>query len=136
MRKLFLIPVMAAVLAIGAPASSAAAHATKFVSITKSAFVPASVAVTTGDLVTWTNSDSANHQVVSQTAGFASPILKPGETFTYQFSKAGKFGYHDALTKATGSGTVTVANAPVVVTATLSANVKAITYGARSVTLS
>jgi len=136
MRKLFFIPLVAAALAIGAPATTAATHATKFVSITKSAFVPANAAIETGDSVTWTNSDSANHQVASQTAGFASPILKPGETFTFQFSKAGKFGYHDALSKATGSGTVTVTNAPLNVTATLSASASAITYGVRSVTLS
>src|SRR5436305_584258 len=41
---------MAAVLAIGAPASTAAAHAsTKFVSITRTAFVPSAVAITTGE---------------------------------------------------------------------------------------
>jgi plastocyanin len=136
MRKLLLIPVMAAVLAIGASASTAAAHATKIVSITKSAFVPASLAISTGDSVTWTNSDSANHQVVSQAAGFASPILKPGDTFTYAFAKAGKFGYSDAQSKATGKGTVTVTNPPLNVTATLSASASAVTYGVNSVTLS
>jgi plastocyanin len=137
MRKLLLIPVMAAALAIGAPASTAAAHATtKFVSITRTGFVPSAVTLFTGDSVTWTNSDSINHQVVSQSAGFASPILKPSETFTYTFAKAGKFNYKDALSNKTGSGSVTVKDAPVTVTASLSASAAAVVYGVNSVTLS
>jgi plastocyanin len=136
MRKLLMIPLLAAVLAVGAPASMGATQATKFVSITRTAFVPSSVAISTGDSVTWTNSDSLNHQVVSQSAGFASPILKPNDTFTWTFPTAGKFGYHDALSKQTGSGSVTVTNPPVNVTASLSASATAIVYGVNSVTLS
>src|SRR4051794_37440519 len=136
MRKLLLIPLAAAVLAIGANASTAATQATKFVSITRTAFVPASVSVYAGDSVTWTNSDTVNHQVVSQSAGFASPILKPNETFTYTFTKVGKFSYKDALSNKTGNGSVTVKDAPVTVTASLSSSVAAVVYGVNSVTLS
>jgi plastocyanin len=136
MRKLLMIPLLAAVLAIGAQASTGATHATKFVGITRTAFVPSSVAINTGDSITWTNSDSVNHQVASQSAGFASPILKPGDTFTWTFPTAGKFGYHDVLSKQTGNGSVTVTAPPVNVTASLSSSATAIVYGVNSVTLS
>jgi plastocyanin len=135
MRTLILIPLAAALLAIGSTTSNAATHATKTVGITHTAFVPSSVSVVTGDSVTWTNSDTVNHQVVSQSAGFASPILKPNETFTFTFAKAGKFGYKDALSTKTGTGSVTVANPPVSVTATLAADTSSVVYGVGSVTL-
>src|SRR5437764_910615 len=101
MRRLLLIPLAAAVLALGANASASTA-ATKYVSITRTAFVPASVSVYAGDSVTWTNSDTINHQVVSQSAGFASSILKPNQTFSFTFGKVGKFSYRDALSTKTG----------------------------------
>jgi len=136
MRKLLLIPLAAAVLAIGANASTAATQATKYVSITRTAFVPASVSVYTGDSVTWTNSDTVNHQVVSQSAGFASPILKPNETFSFTFAKLGKFAYKDALSTKTGGGTVHVVTRPTQVTASLAANTGSIVWNQSSVTLS
>jgi plastocyanin len=136
MRKLLLIPLAAAVLAIGANASTAATHATKYVSITRTAFVPASVSVYAGDSVTWTNSDTVNHQVVSQSAGFASPILKPNETFSFTFGKVGRFGYRDALSSKTGSGTVHVVTRPAQVTASLAADTGSIVWGQAAVTLS
>jgi plastocyanin len=135
MRKLILIPLAAAVLAVGAPLTSASTKATKYVSITRTAFVPKSVSVYTGDSVTWTNSDTVNHQVVSQSAGFASPILKPNETFSFTYSKVGKFSYKDALSSKTGTGLVSAVARPADVTATLSANAASIVYGAGAVTL-
>jgi plastocyanin len=136
-RSLILIPLALAALVIGAPAS-AQQHATKAVAITHSAFVPSAVAIVAADSVTWTNSDSVNHQVVSQDAGFASPILKPGETYTHAFATAGKFSYKDALVKSTGNGTVTVtAPPPPPLNATLSlvGNTTSIVYGVDSATL-
>ena len=93
MRKLLLLPFVAALL-LAAPSALAA---TKTVSITKSGFVPNSVTIEQGDAVTWTNSDDRNRQPVSQSAGFASPILKPGETFTFTFKDEGNFTVRDAL---------------------------------------
>jgi len=95
MRKLLLLPLLAAALAV----SPAALGATKTVSITNSAFVPNSVMIESGDSIIWTNSDSRNRQPISQDAGFASPILKPGETYTYAFKDDGKFTITDALVK-------------------------------------
>jgi len=134
MSKLVLILLAAAALTIGAPAS-AAQHATKTVSITRTAFVPNSVSIFVGDSVTWTNSDSIDHQVVSQAAGFASPILHPGDTFTHVFDTAGKFGYHDALSTKTGNGSVTVVAQPLNATLSLNASATSVVYGVNSVQL-
>ena len=105
MRRLSLLLVMVLVVAGAAPA--AAENAT--VAITKNAFVPRTVAVQVGDTVTWTNSDTVDRQIVSQQAGFASPILKPGQTFSFVFTKTGSFRYQDP--KGSPTGTVVVSRA-------------------------
>jgi hypothetical protein len=76
--------------------------------------------------VTWTNNDTVNHQVVSQAAGLASPILKPNENFSFTFAKAGRFTIIDALDSKFPKGTVVV-TAPAGVS--LSAAPQAVTYG-------
>jgi hypothetical protein len=76
--------------------------------------------------VTWHNADSANHQVVANDGSFASPVLKPDESFSFTFQKAGKVNYHDALATSQ-RGSVTV-NAPAA-NVTLSAAGQTVTYG-------
>lgn len=126
MRKnLILLPLAAIAIAI-TPAATADTAATVAVSITKTAFVPKTVAVNVNDTVTWTNSETANHQVVCQKCPFTSPILKPSESFSYKFAKAGKFPITDALA-ARLKGTVTVNKAGPSVT--LAAKPAAVTYG-------
>jgi plastocyanin len=128
MKKLFVILVSVGALAVASPAVAA----THGVTITKIAFVPNSLTITTGDSVTWTNSDTSNHQVVSQQAGFASPMLKPGDTFTFTYSKSGKFSYTDSQDKSL-KGTVTVQDVPGNVSLQTSATL--VTFGG-SITLS
>jgi plastocyanin len=125
-------PVLGLVLVLGLAAAGPATTATTTVQITKLGFVPKDVTVTQGDQVTWQNSDTANHQVVSQSGGFASPILKPTETYTKVMDKTGKLSYVDPLVKNT-RGSITVQAAPV--TATLTASPALVTFGGR-VTLS
>jgi hypothetical protein len=124
MRKLLLLPLLAALL-LAAPSALAA---TKTVSITKSAFVPNAVTIDQGDSVTWTNSDDRNRQPASQSAGFASPILKPGETFTFTFKDAGNFTVRDALV-ANQSSRVTVTKAAPLGSPSLSASRKSLIFG-------
>jgi plastocyanin len=82
-----------AVLAI-APALSA----TKPVDITQAGFTPSKVTIEFGDVVTWTNKDTANHQVLADQAAFpTSPVLQPNQTYSYTFTKSGTYGYRDAL---------------------------------------
>lgn len=129
MRRMLLLPlalVAALVLAAGAGAD------TKSVQITKSGFTPANVTAQLGDTVTWKNNDTANHQVVADDGSFASPVLKPGESYSFTFQKNGRFAYHDEFAK-TRKGSVTVNGAPASVT--LGASDRTITYGG-GVTLS
>ncbi|EWM11302.1 plastocyanin/azurin family copper-binding protein [Kutzneria sp. 744] len=70
------------------PAAESSAIA---VDIKNYAFSPASITVSVGDTVTWTNEDTAPH-TVTVSAGpvtFASPTLQQGQTFSYTFAKAG-----------------------------------------------
>jgi plastocyanin len=55
------------------------------------AFNPASLTVKKGTTVTWTNSDSASHQIKS--ASFNSTTLATGQSFSFTFVDAGAFDY-------------------------------------------
>lgn len=121
-RILLLAPALLVALLVAASAGAD----TKTVQITSAGFTPSSTTVTVGDTVTWHNADTANHQVVANDGSFASPVLKPDQTYSVTFQKTGKVTYHDALaTKHTGSVTV---NAPAV-GVTLSAASTTVTYG-------
>src|SRR5258708_7434294 len=109
--------------------SSAAAAKTVAVDISRAGFVPANVSLQVGDSVTFTNKDTANHQVVCQTCPFTSPVLKPNETFSYAFTKAGKFTYSDPLNK-NKKGTATVTAAPA--TLTLAAAPLVVSYSGKT----
>jgi plastocyanin len=106
--------------------AAASGAATKTVQITGAGFTPTATTVSVGDSVTWHNADNANHQVVANDGSFASPVLKPGDTYTQTFNASGKTNYHDALaTKHTASVTVTAPAANV----TLTAATQTIVYG-------
>lgn len=125
MKRLLLLPVLAALLL----ASPSALAATKTVSITNAGFVPDKIEIVAGDSITWTNSDSKNRQPISQDAAFASPILKPGETYTFEFKTDGRFEVTDALVK-NQKMTVTVKKAPAPVGApSLAVNKPKVIYG-------
>lgn len=113
-----------------APAASAAT--TKSVSIKRSSFSPATVSITAGDTIRWKNDDTRDHQVVSTTGTFASPVLRPGRTYSFTFEVAGTYRYRDALVP-TSIGTIKVAGAPPALT--LGTSLPQISYGTR-VTLS
>ena len=124
MRKLMLLPFLAALL-LAAPSALAA---TKTVSITHSGFVPNAVTIEQGDSITWTNSDNRNRQPVSQGAGFASPILKPGENFSFTFKDEGSFTVRDALVENQRS-TVNVTKAPPLGSPSLTASRSKVIFG-------
>ena len=67
-------------------------------------FVPATMTVSTGTTVTWTNGDSTLHTVTSGGAEsgnsgneFDSSYLAAGKTFQHQFGTAGTFDYYCTL---------------------------------------
>lgn len=67
------------------------------VSIRDMAYSPASVTVKVGDTVVWTNRDDQDHTVNARDGSFSSGNLKPGDTFTHRFAKAGKYAYSCSL---------------------------------------
>lgn len=122
MRRLSIM--VAALLLVAAP--SAASAATIGVRIVERGFSPTSVTISVGDTVRWTNRDRVNHQIVAATGAFASPVLRPGQSYSFTFRAAGTYRYRDALEPAE-RGTVVVKGPPPSVT--LAATVPIVKYG-------
>ncbi|MFZ1128485.1 cupredoxin domain-containing protein [Methanoregula sp.] len=81
------------------------------VAIQNYSYIPASITVTPGTTVTWTNLDPVDHTVTSvapSPATLNSPLLHQGDTFQFTFNQTGKYTYlctiHPFM-----RGTVTVA---------------------------
>jgi plastocyanin len=115
----------AAALALAGPAGAA----TVDIRIERSGFVPASVTIAAGDTVRWTNRDTRDHQVVSETGAFASTTLRRGQSYTFTFEAAGTYRYRDALRPAE-RGTIRVTGPPPGVT--LAATVPVVVFGTQS----
>jgi plastocyanin len=64
------------------------------VTISNFAFQPASLQITAGSSVTWTNQDSTAHTVTSDSGAFDSGALAPGASFTQMFMTPGTYTYH------------------------------------------
>jgi plastocyanin len=67
---------------------------TSDVEIRSTSFQPASVQVTVGATVTWTNFDGVNHTVTSDTDAFESGTLVDGDMYSFTFNTVGTFPYH------------------------------------------
>ena len=124
-RTLLILTSLVAALAAVSPATAAT---TKTVSIKRAAFSPATVNIVAGDSIRWRNDDTQNHQVVSTTGAFASPVLSRGKTYTFRFDVAGTYQYRNALHPSV-TGTIKVAGPPPAVT--LGVSQPQIAYGAR-----
>lgn len=84
------------------------------VAITEEGFVPATLSVTPGTTVTWTNRGTQPRAIASDDhpehealPGLHSTVLAPHQSYTYTFTREGTFGYHDETTL-TMHGVVTV----------------------------
>jgi plastocyanin len=99
-----------AIITIG-PGLARPAHAmTATVDMKDLAFSPATIQITQGDTVTWTNDEEiVPHDVTSGALGqtdlgqqFGSEVLPPGQSFSATFSEPGEFVYlcrlHPAMT--------------------------------------
>lgn len=115
MKKLLIGAAAALALAVAQPAVAA----TKSISIKSGGFSPATVSIVTDDTVTWKNTDTKNHQVVASSGTFASPVLKPGASYSFTFTEAGAYGYRDSLSP-THTGVVKVSGPPPAVTIAVS----------------
>jgi plastocyanin len=102
MRRLMLVAAGVPALAL-ALASAGAPAGVSVVSITAKGFDPQTISIHAGETVTWTNTTSAQHQVVSSNDAFKpSPILQAGQSFSFTFPSQGRFGYHDLQSAVTG----------------------------------
>ena len=86
-----LLMAVSAVMLAAAPAE-ATSHS---VTINQYAYGPGSLTVKQGDTVTWTNQDTAAHDVVvtSGPVSFRSPMLDKGESWSYTFTTPGAYSY-------------------------------------------
>jgi plastocyanin len=79
------------------------------VSIDNFAFDPASVTISTGDTVRWTNMDSADHTATGST--FDSGVLEEGDSYEFMFTETGTFEYYCSIhPEMEGTVTVTAGN--------------------------
>jgi predicted lipoprotein with Yx(FWY)xxD motif len=89
---------LAPVLGAHAARPAAHAHATVQVTIQNFAFSPQTITVAPGTTVTWTNKDSVNHTVTSDTDAWPdSGNLATNRTFSHTFANTGTYTYHCAL---------------------------------------
>ncbi|MFN2469921.1 MAG: cupredoxin domain-containing protein [Gaiellaceae bacterium] len=123
MRMLKYLLVAVAALMVAAPAQAATTVAVK---ITKTGFAPTKVTINAGDSVKWTNNDTVNRQIVATGGQFASPVLRPNQTYTRVFNTAGTYAYRDVF-KTDQRGTVVVKGPPPSIS--LAAAQPIITYG-------
>jgi plastocyanin len=93
MRRLFLL----SLLALGLIALPSGLAATTDISITSTGFHPNAVTIPAGDTLTWTNNDTARHQVVANDGSFSSPVLAAKQSYSHAFKTGGSFAYHDGL---------------------------------------
>jgi plastocyanin len=116
MRKALLL--VAAIVGVAAASVSLAA-VTRVVAIKPAGFSPVTRTIQTGDTIRWRNDDNVNHQVVADNGHFASPVLRPRESYTRTFNTSGTFRYRDALEPAE-RGTIVVQGPPPSVSIALS----------------
>jgi plastocyanin len=60
-------------------------------------FAPQTITVPVGTTVVWTNGDDIPHTVLNTDKAFKSKALDTGDTFTFQFTKAGKYPYYCSI---------------------------------------
>ena len=105
----------------------AAATATHTIVIRDTGLSDRDITIAQGDTVTWRNGDTNNHQVVSVSGLFASPVLRPGQSYSFTFQNPGVFRYRDSLdNRERFRGVVRVRLVPAV---SLAASAPQIVYG-------
>jgi plastocyanin len=74
-------------------AGASSAVATDSVNIKNFAFSPATVTVTAGSTVVWTNQDSIQHDITFNGGSIVSSVLNHNDTFSHTFPTAGTYHY-------------------------------------------
>jgi plastocyanin len=105
MGKMLMATAVALAVLVG---GSAALAKTEGIEITKNGFNDNTVAIVSGDSVTWKNMDTADHQVVVDKTS-CTLSLEPGQSSSCTFSTPGTFTFADPAMKGNGfAGTLTV----------------------------
>ena len=60
-------------------------------------FAPQRVTVKSGATVTWVNDDDIPHLVAASDGSFRSTALDTGDSYSFDFTKPGEYGYFCAL---------------------------------------
>lgn len=76
------------------PSAAAQPVPANVVAIRNFAFGPQVITVKAGTTVHWTNHDTEAHTVTSDTGAFGSPVLQPGASYSFSFTKPGTYHYH------------------------------------------
>lgn len=69
---------------------------TSKITITSSAYSPASLTVAGGSTITWTNNDITVHTVTTEDGSINSGDIAPGSSYSKTFMTTGTYNYHDA----------------------------------------
>ena len=77
-----------------APVAAAPQGQALAVSIVKFAFAPATITISAGQSITWTNTDPVDHTTTSDTQVWDSGSLAQNANFTTTFSQPGTYAYH------------------------------------------
>ncbi|MET8082008.1 cupredoxin family copper-binding protein [Streptomyces sp. NPDC005303] len=95
MRGLLRAAAALALLAVWLLPSGQASAASYSVAMKGYAFSPASLSVPAGSTVTWTNYDTAPHDVKTTSGPLSihSPMLNKGQSWSFTFTTAGAYGY-------------------------------------------
>src|SRR5579862_616476 len=94
----FMFPLIMAMLLLSAStrltATDQPASPNAEVKIDNFSFTPATLTVTVGTTVTWTNRDDIPHTVVSTDGVFQSKVRDTDEKFSYTFTRPGTYPYY------------------------------------------
>jgi plastocyanin len=79
------------------------------IAIQNFAYSPATITITTGSTVEWTNKDSASHTVTAVDGSWGSDNLAQDDTYSHTFDQAGTYEYKCSF-HASMKGTIVVVN--------------------------
>lgn len=65
--------------------------------LSTAAFVPNPVTLSAGGVLTWSNTDTTTHDMVSDIGAYDSGRIAPGGRFEFTFSSKGTFPYHCSI---------------------------------------
>ena len=77
-----------------ANASPTIASGTVTVQLAEHFFTPSLITVKVGTTVVWVDVGQQSHDIHARDGTFESPMLSPGNTYKYTFTKTGKFPYY------------------------------------------